>query len=113
MNVEGLVTSDYLGGQDCRQAKVLTITAVELREMDDGEQKVALEFNETSKQILLNKTRLKAMMGLYGPETNAWLQKRIMLTGRQLSGGKFSGQWTVDILEPPAPVPEGQPEVAF
>lgn len=113
MNVEHLAASEYITGEECKSPKVLTIKSVDLKEFDDGEQKVCLEFAETDKAILLNKTRLKAMISDHGPETQSWLQKKIMLTGRRLTGGKFSGQWTVDISEPPAPAPEAQPEVVF
>lgn len=43
------------------------------------ELKYTLQFNETDKSLILNKTNAKRLAVLFGPETNEWKGKRIVL----------------------------------
>lgn len=103
MNIEHLASSDFIKGDDLQGKQVqVTINAAELKTYDDGSQKVVLSFADSEKKLTLNKTRLKTMMALYGPDTDQWLGKQIILTAQPLASGRFAGQWTVIILQPQA-----------
>ncbi len=114
MNVERLAASNYIAGADLqnKQAKV-KVSGSELKSYDDGTEKVVLSFEGKDKKLTCNKTRLKTMINLFGPDTDSWLNKEIILTAQPLSSGKFAGQWTVLILSVPEIVAQNEDEIPF
>ncbi|MBN1218522.1 MAG: hypothetical protein JXM69_06330 [Anaerolineae bacterium] len=111
-DVTNLVQSKYLNGEEVGdQPKIVTIQLAGVEEFDDG-QKVVVYYREIQKPHVLNKTGLRKLYGLYGPETEAWRGQKVQIYGEQLTSGKFSGKWTVCITRPPQlPLPQlGQPE---
>ena len=108
-NVSHLLTSDFLSGQDIPTPIVVTVKNAELKELgDEKETKVVLSFHELDKSLPCNKTRLRAMLENFGPETTGWTGQRVMIYGQKLTSGRFSGQWTVILTKAPNG-PIGQP----
>jgi len=72
--------SDLLKAEDIGHGMpTVTISNVSLKEFDNGERKLALHFHGKDKIMTLNKTNANAMENLYGPNTDNWLNKQIML----------------------------------
>lgn len=114
MNVSSMLSSDFLNGQELAQPQIVTVRGVEVKELgDEKDQKVVLSFYELPKSLPLNKTRLKAMVESFGPETTVWINQRVMVHGERLNSGKFAGQWTIILRQAPAmPVQSTTPALA-
>ena len=101
-DVSHLLQSDFLNGEEIPTPTIVTIKGSEIKELgDEKEQKVVLSFNELDKQLPCNKTRLKAMVKHFGPETSQWTGQRVMIYGQELVSGKFQGKWTVVLSKAP------------
>lgn len=72
--------SSYLKAEDIgTDMPTFTMTAADVKTFDDGSAKVVVEFNETDKVLPLNKTNATAIADLYGMDTDAWVNRQIML----------------------------------
>ena len=74
----------------------LTITGVEMDDLekDDGTQHAAaiVSFKETKRQWVLIKTNAQCLVAMWGPDTDAWIGKRVTLfPERDASGLSDSG----------------------
>lgn len=71
---------------------ILTIEVVRLESVgqgDDASDKPVVYFRETDKGLVLNKTNATTITGLYGPETDDWIGKKIALFSTEVDfGGK-------------------------
>lgn len=71
---------------------VLTIDVVRMEPVGQGEdqsEKPVVFFRETDKGLVLNKTNATTITGLYGPETDDWIGKKIALFSTEVDfGGK-------------------------
>jgi hypothetical protein len=90
---------DYIGAWDLGGADVtVTIAKVEAKELRAGGSKATKKpvvyFASADKGFALNKTNAKVIAGLYGPDTAAWIGKRITIYPTQTS---FGGD-TVDCI---------------
>ena len=103
-NVASFVESKFLNGEMLgRTPQVLTIKTAKIDTLgDDQEQKVIVEFYEQSKPLACNKTQLRTLITLFGEETDAWPNDRVMAYGKKLTSGQFSGKWTIELTEAPA-----------
>jgi hypothetical protein len=64
----------------------LVIKAVEQKELRPNQTQVTrwiIRFEKTEKYLILNKTNASAIAGLYGPYTEQWIGKRIVLYATQ------------------------------
>jgi hypothetical protein len=58
---------------------VLTIDRVEIAEMQDGNRKPCLYFQEQDKGLVLNRTNANAIAAIHGDDTDAWSGHRVQL----------------------------------
>jgi hypothetical protein len=96
MNVNDILASKWAGVNDFPpqgvDLQILNVTAESVGEM--LEQKVALHLSAGFKPVLLNRTNLQTLAGLYGPDTNGWIGKpvnvfadhSVMYAGKQVGG---------------------------
>lgn len=91
-DVSSHLQSPWLKGKDLvDHGAPITVTVkmvdlVEFREQ--GESKYTLEFLETDRKLILNKTNLRTMATAYGPQTSAWHGQKVVLTAT----AGFNGQ---------------------
>jgi hypothetical protein len=72
--------SSYLKAEDIgTDMPTFTMTSADVKTFDDGSAKVVVEFSETDKILPLNKTNATAIADLYGLDTDAWVNRQIML----------------------------------
>lgn len=72
--------SDFLKADDIgNNFWTATISAVDMKSFDDGSRKLLIMFHELDKGLVLNKTNADMIGSLYGPNTDAWLGKQVML----------------------------------
>jgi hypothetical protein len=78
MNVNDLLQSKYLGKSDLDSAgKNYTIDSLEVVTVGlDNEDKPCLYFTQ-GKPMLVNKTNLRTLMAMFGPDSLAWKGKQI------------------------------------
>ncbi len=118
-NVSHLLSGDYMNAAELAQngPQVATIAGAEIKEFEGDGQKVIVSFHELEKDLPCNKTRLKTLVSMFGPDTAGWVGQRVMVHAQQLATGKFAGQYTILIGKAPAqPVyqqPPPQQEQAF
>lgn len=80
MNINEIFDSKYLRAADLKgQTPVCTITKIDIQDMKDGQQKPCIYLNHRDKGLILNKTNANMIAKMYGPETNEWIGKKIML----------------------------------
>jgi hypothetical protein len=89
MNMTDFVNSNYIKGEDIAQNVLIeaTIASVKRKEFEDSEKSViALE---DGRQVVLNQTRLKVLIGAFGPNSENWIGKPVILSrGQERYGGK-------------------------
>jgi hypothetical protein len=89
MNMTDFVNSNYIKGEDIAQNVLIeaTIASVKKKEFEDGGKSVlALE---DGRQVVLNQTRLKVLIGAFGPNSDNWIGKPVILSrGQEKYGGK-------------------------
>lgn len=77
----GKFLSDYLSAETFEGPMTVTIRKVEVRTIggaeEEKEEKLALSFVELDQSMVLNRTNLKMLAGLWGDETESWLGKKI------------------------------------
>ena len=78
MKISSLL-SDYLKADDLQGHEVSVVISQIKFEKMDGKDKPILFFLGKSKGLMLNKTNIKAIIALYGDETNSWNGKEITL----------------------------------
>ena len=77
----------------------------------EKEMKLILDFKETDKGLILNKTNAKTISDRFGKDPNAWIGKRITLYSTEVDfAGKTTLAIRVRLKNPPKPVV--QPEEA-
>jgi hypothetical protein len=114
MDAKVMLSGQYLNAQDLRGRPVrVTISRVDVGRFRDGTSKLILSFEGARKQLVLNKTNLRAVIAVLGTsETEDWVGQRLTLEPKRVD---FGGQ-LVDAVrvaspaEPPArPAPAGPP----
>ena len=72
--------SDYLKAEDIgANFWTATIKAVEMKDFENGDRKLVLNFAEMDKVLPLNMTNARTVADLYGGDTDAWVNRQIML----------------------------------
>ena len=110
MNVESFFGSNWLSGNDFSGGKRVDVTILsaevvefEARNNLPAENRVVLGFEGKEKRLVLNKTRGRKMMELFGPESSEWIGKRVNLS----AAPSFNGMLTV-VISPSAEPPTGE-----
>ncbi len=66
-----------------QKERTLTITALQIEELENTagkkERKGMVSFAETPKALVINVTNANCLKAMFGPETNAWIGKRVVL----------------------------------
>jgi len=92
MNINNAFPSKWLKSSDVEEDLTLTIRAVEVETVgqgEDAEEKPVIFFEETEKGMVLNKTNANTIAGLYTPETDNWVGKKITIFATEVDfGGK-------------------------
>jgi hypothetical protein len=89
MNMTDFINSNYIKGEDIAQNVLIeaTIASVKRKEFEDGEKSVVAL--EDGRQVVLNQTRLKLLIGAFGPNSENWIGKPVILSrGQERFGGK-------------------------
>lgn len=85
--VSDMVPSKYLKAADVEESPVLTISHVKEETIGQGAQadkKWILFFEEEEKGLVLNRTNINTIAGLYGDDTDDWEGKKITLFATQV-----------------------------
>lgn len=90
----------------------VTISGVETASFDKGD-KLVLSFHDTPKKLPLNKTNWKAISSIYGFETDAWINKKIVLfsmpvdfQGKQVLGIRIRAPQAAPVQQSPTQPPQ-------
>lgn len=108
-----MVQSKFLKKDDFPQPEVLSIRGVSLEEVGRNEERWVLYFNERTKGIVLNVTKIKQLEAAYGDDTDHWVGKKVkvehdptVMMGTQVVGGiKFTLPRNAQPAPKPAPAP--------
>jgi hypothetical protein len=96
MNVFEIVPPTFLnaaalGGQELHDC----IRAVKDAEFEGGRKKIVISLDKDGRAVVLNRTNLDTLVEAYGPETDGWLGKPVIVTtemtvfqGRKIAGVK-------------------------
>jgi len=102
MNVNDIYASSRVAAADLqgKQPK-LTIAAVDVAVFDEG-RKLEVHFVGAGKTLILNRTNTSVIADAYGPETDDWIGKEIILyTDRVPFQGKMVDAVRVRVPTPP------------
>ena len=92
MNVNEAYPSDFIRAVDLKGREwSVNIERVESREMNDGKVKPIVFFVKVAKGLVLNRTNAMTIASYYGPETDGWRGKEIILYPAKVM---FQGQMT-------------------
>ena len=117
MNIDQAFPSDFLKAADLMGKNVtVTIKEVGMETIGQGAQqdtKPVISFVGKEKRLVCNKTNANAIKKLYGPDTDGWVGKSIILTSREV---EFQGESVLAIrvsLMAPEPPKAGGREQRF
>jgi len=81
--VNEMIISKFLRKEDCEDEIAVTMKSVELEDMpnnsDAGEQRWVLYFKELEKGLVLNTTTIRVLEKAFGPDSDDWISKRVIL----------------------------------
>lgn len=124
MKTSEMIQSKFLKKEDFPTPTVLSIKGCSLEEVGRGDTRWVLYFNERTKGIVLNVTKIKQLESSYGGETDSWVGRKVkvlhdptVMMGTQVVGGiKFvmpSGAPAPVQAPPPPPADEFGDEIPF
>ena len=125
MKTSEMIQSKFLKKEDFPQPVVLSIKGVAIEEVGRNDTRWVLYFNEKTKAVVLNVTKIKQLEQRYGDDTDHWIGKKVkvsndptVMMGQQVVGGiKFTlpppGTATAPIPPPPPPVDEFNDDIPF
>lgn len=106
MHIDSLFPSKWLRSEHLTGPTIATIVNISLADLEDGRTKPCLHFAETPLGLILNKVNARTIAALYGPETAAWIGKKIGVRVEQVS---FKGQMVPGLrVFDPTPATIGQ-----
>lgn len=113
IDLQSHLRSKYMNGDDLEPRKQYQFTIAEVYEhtfQRDNSKSVCLSFDEHTQHLVMNKTRLFAMVEMFGDDTNLWVGQRITLQ-RVPSG--YQNKPTIQILpaQQRTPTMNSQPTV--
>lgn len=89
-DVTQAISSPWLKGRDLAdhgQPVTVTVKTVDAIDFEGQGEKFVLEFLETDKKLILNRTNLKAMAAAFGNQTSGWIGQKVVLTVGQVFNG--------------------------
>lgn len=102
--------SDFLKADDIgNNFWTATISAVDMKQFDDGSRKLFIMFHELDKGLVLNKTNADMIGDLYGKDTDGWLGKQVMLFTAPVD---YQGK-KVNAIRVRAPASNGGPQAGY
>ena len=119
VNIDDLYPSKTIRAEELTQPVDVTVEAVELVEFRPGEgDTVVLGFMGKAQGLSMNKTRNMVMKGLFGKETDNWINKTIRLFSMPSRKPDGTPCMTVVIQKAPElasdpPAPGGSDEIPF
>jgi hypothetical protein len=105
MDYSELFPGRFLKAGDFKGREVtLTLTEIHLEDMpqDDGtpRKRAIVSFKESKRQLVLNRTNGEAIKGMFGPETDNWLGKRVTFFPARIQA--FGGEeWAIRVRGSP------------
>ena len=104
MRISQTFAGSYLKAADIPQPKLLTIEAVILAKMPEGDEKPVVNFVGSDQSLVLNKTNATILADMYGDETAAWHGRQVELYATTTSfGGRMVPCVRVRAPQHPAP----------
>lgn len=101
MRISEQFAGNYFKAADLPQPRVLTIQAVELAALPEGETKPAVQFVGEQQQLMLNKTNAFVLAEMFGDDSDAWKGRPVELYATTTT---FSGRTVPCIrVRPPQP----------
>lgn len=98
VNVNTVFPTKYVKAQDVQGQVQVTISRAVMEQLGD-EHKLVVYFEGHTKGMVLNKTNANNLSNLYGPESDGWIGKQMMLVSTFVD---FQGQSTAALrLHPP------------
>lgn len=92
MNINDAFPSNYLKASDLKGDEFkLTISKIVKEPLQDGTLKPVLYFQKAEKGLIVNKTNGLTIASYYGPETDGWVGKELILYSVKVP---FQGQLT-------------------
>ena len=83
MDMSEVFSSETISASDLKGRPVtLTIAGVAVVEFDDG-RKPKIEFRETDKTMIVNKTNTNTIIDIHGADSDGWIGKKITLIPTQ------------------------------
>lgn len=112
MKTSQMVQSKFLKKEDFPQPEVLTIRSVAIEEVGKSDTRWVMYFNEKTKAVVLNITKIRQLEAGFGDDTDYWIGKKVkvsndptVMMGQQVVGGiKFTLGKTAAPPPPPKPV---------
>lgn len=94
MKTSDMIQSKFLKKEDFPTPTILSIKGCSLEEVGRGDTRWVLYFNERTKGIVLNVTKIKQLEASYGGETDDWVGRKVqvmhdptVMMGTQVVGG--------------------------
>ncbi len=104
MKISQTFAGSYLKAADVPQPKLVTIEAVIMAKMPEGDEKPVVNFVGSDQSLVLNKTNATILAELYGDETSAWHGRQLELYATTTSfGGRMVPCVRVRPPQQPAP----------
>lgn len=81
INTEKYTQNPFIKGEDLEDGErlILTIKAAYETTFPSGDTVPVLEFLETDQKLTLNKTRVRKAVELFGPDSDAWIDRKVAL----------------------------------
>ena len=101
MDMTGFTGSNYFRAEDLEPGTLIkaTIVSVALREFKDGEPKAVVYTDYQGKGVVLNKTRAQVLYAAFGPNSDNWIGKPIIIRlGETMFAGKKVGAVVIEAV---------------
>jgi hypothetical protein len=80
MLTKDMIQSKFLKKEDFATPKALTVGSCTLEEVGQGDQRWVIWFNEESKGLVLNVTKIRQLEAAYGNDSDYWTGKKVRLS---------------------------------
>lgn len=112
MKTSQMIQSKFLKKEDFPQPEVLTVRGCQVEEVGKGDTRWVIYFQEKTKGVVLNVTKIKQLEVGFGDDTDMWVGKKLkvsndptVMMGQQVVGGiKFTLPSATGTPRPAAPV---------
>jgi hypothetical protein len=117
-NMNNYLTSNYVKAEDLEagvaiEARIASVTVREFEEKDDIITKPVIRFDD-GRGVVLNQTRLRAMIGGFGPNSANWLGREVIVRrGQTLYQGRSVAAVELEPIVAPRLEGGGQPAPAI